>query len=394
MKTVALAVEHFSRFAGGAESYAVALSAYLLEQGWEVHLFGERWDGEPSGAIFHPIRVPRYLPAWLKLLVFDRRHRRLLRRHPMDAVLGFGNTTTMSVYQSHGGVHRYSTERKLHSEPRPWRRLVKRAMIMMSIKQWVRHWIESAPFRQQPRPVLIAISEMIRQDMHRAFGVDTEDIHLVYNGVDTDRFHPDLRRRHRGALRRQQGVQDSDIIFLFVSYDLKKKGMLPLIEAAGRLRSDGHTRFQLWVIGGMPDAAMNRKVSRMGLDRTVRFMGKSKTVDVYYANADVFVLPTYYDACSLVAIEAMAAGLPVITTETNGAAGLITDGVSGHILSHPPTSAEIADRMRAMMDVQVCRQMSAAAAERGQTCSAARNHQTVARILDVSLSRRMPDPHD
>jgi hypothetical protein len=64
MKKIAFALEKFSRYAGGAESYAISLATTLIENGWEVHLFGEAWDGEPKEAHFHEIYIPRFLPSW------------------------------------------------------------------------------------------------------------------------------------------------------------------------------------------------------------------------------------------------------------------------------------------------------------------------------------------
>ena len=153
MKKIALAIENFSRYAGGAESYAVSLASALVDNAWEVHLYGQTWDGEPDSAIFHQIKIPAYLPSWAKMIWFAMKHRRLIQAEGFDVVLGFGNTIYMNVYQSHGGVHKLSTSRKTYSENNTVRRLLKRLLITLSAKQWVRHWIESSPFRLYPRPV-------------------------------------------------------------------------------------------------------------------------------------------------------------------------------------------------------------------------------------------------
>ncbi|MDO9528148.1 MAG: glycosyltransferase family 4 protein, partial [Syntrophales bacterium] len=192
MKKIALAMEKFSRYAGGAESYAVSLATSLIENGWEVHLFGETWDGEPSGAIFHKITIPKHLPSWAKMLMFAFRHRKMVTLYQFDVVLGFGNTIYMNVYQTHGGVHRLSTKRKVYSEKSKIKRAIKRLIIILSLKQWVRAWIESAPFRLDPRPRIVAISQMIKTDMESFFRVKGTEIEVVYNGVDTSRYNRNL----------------------------------------------------------------------------------------------------------------------------------------------------------------------------------------------------------
>ncbi|MBW2561630.1 MAG: glycosyltransferase family 4 protein [Deltaproteobacteria bacterium] len=391
MKKIAFAIEKFSRYAGGAESYAVSLATTLIAQGWEVHLFGEAWDGEPEAAIFHRIPIPRYLPAWLKIALFALRHRRAVRNQDFDVIMGFGNTVYMNVYQSHGGVHQISTERKVYSERSAMKRALKRLTIVLSPKQWMRAWIESAPFRLDPRPEIVAIAHMIQRDMESVFHVSSSDIHVVYNGVDTSRYNRNLRDTVRGPLRKRLGIQDDEVVFLFVSYDLKKKGIEPLIEAAFQLKDSAHDRFRIIIVGGLPSRSLARRIKRLHLEDTILFTGPVRSTDQYYANSDVFVLPTYYDACSLVVIEAMACSLPPITTTANGAAGIIADGRDGFVIPHPPESPDLAEKMRVFFDGEKRQQMSHEASRVGHQYSLQKNHQEMIRIFDDIAASKNPD---
>lgn len=380
-KTIAFAIENFSRYGGGAESYAVELAETLLKNGWEVHFYGMRWDGEPGEATFHPVTVPGYLPAWAKLLVFALKHRRLVKRIDFDVVLGFGNTICMNVYQSHGGVHWLTTFRKVYSERQPLLRFLKKLLIPLSIKNYVRHWIESAPFRQAGLPRIIAISEMIRQDYLDYYQVSPQVIDLVYNGTDTNRFDVKRLRKHRAEARDELGIDPGEVVFILVSYDLKKKGIEPLVEAAGLLAKSGKS-FRVLVVGGLPYPALKRMLNSHGVSGRVVFTGRVKEIEKIYAAADVLVLPTYYDACSLVVLEAMLCGLPAITTEYNGIAGILTDGVNGSVISHPPDFKELAGRMAEFMDRDYLAKVSAAALELGGRYSKERNHAEMLRIFD------------
>jgi UDP-glucose:(heptosyl)LPS alpha-1,3-glucosyltransferase len=84
------------------------------------------------------------------------------------------------------------------------------------------------------------------------------------------------------------------------------------------------------------------------LENAVVFAGRVPDLVPYYAAADVFVLPTWHDACSLTVLEACACGLPVITTRTNGAAERLTDGHEGRIL---PTSGDVPALARALVEL-------------------------------------------
>jgi UDP-glucose:(heptosyl)LPS alpha-1,3-glucosyltransferase len=387
MKKIAFALEKFSRYAGGAESYAVSLATTLIENGWEVHFFGESWDGEPKEAHFHEIHIPRFLPSWIKMLLFAWKHKKMTEKQHYDVVMGFGNTIYMNVYQSHGGVHQLSTARKVYAENNVLRRIAKRIIILLSIKQWARAWIEAAPFRLNPRPRIVAIAHMIKKDMGSFFHTNPDEIKIIYNGVDTKRYNISLRQRMRGHLRDQWGISKNDIVFLFVSYDLKKKGIEPLVEASAKLKGIGNKNFKVIVAGGSPYRSLVKLIDRLGLQDTFIFAGRVKSIDEFYANSDVFVLPTYYDACSLVVIEAMASGIPSITTISNGASGIIADGKNGYILSHPPDPSDLADKMNLLMDNEKRQRMSEEASRTGQEYSAERNHREMMRVLDEVATR-------
>jgi UDP-glucose:(heptosyl)LPS alpha-1,3-glucosyltransferase len=129
-------------------------------------------------------------------------------------------------------------------------------------------------------------------------------------------------------LRKRLGF-GNEILFLFMSYDFRKKGLRYLVEAAGRLRDRvGTGRFGVVAVGAQPSPLLQRMVSKLQLSDIVVFPGATREPEAFYRACDVFVLPTFYDACSLVIFEAMAAGLPAITTEQD--CGIIhgVDGVS------------------------------------------------------------------
>lgn len=347
---IAMAIENFSVHGGGAESYAVQLSRTLVSQGWAVHLYGHSWDGDPAEAVFHRIpRLPAWLPSSVRLLHFALAHRKMLDGHDYDVVLGFGNTLTMNVYQSHGGVHYRSSTRKLLAVRNPVVRGLRAVLMFASPKYHVRARIESAPFRMNPRPVIIAISDMVRDDMAEHFHVPKQEIHLVYNGIDTSKFG-EVRHGVRSDLRRKLGFR-GEVLFLFMAYDFRKKGVQHLVEASAKLRDRvGSERFGVIVVGRPPYPSLQRRVSRLKLGGTVVFPGPTKEPEAFYSACDVFVLPTFYDACSLVVFEAMAAGLPVITTRYNGAAGIISERRDGIILKQPGDVDELVEAMARLLD--------------------------------------------
>jgi UDP-glucose:(heptosyl)LPS alpha-1,3-glucosyltransferase len=378
---LALAIENFSRYAGGAEAYAVALADTLVQEGFDVHLYGHSWDREPSGAAFHRIRrLPKWIPPSVRLLDFALQHKRMTATQGFDVILGFGNTLAMNVYQSHGGVHHVSSIRKLQAVSNPLLRFLKKLALLSSPKYHTRAWIESTPFRMKQQPVIIAISEMVRQDMSDFFGIDSDEIRLVYNGIDYAKF----TNRGSGSsdsLREQWGF-DKEILFLFMAYDFRKKGVRYLVEAAGKLRQNiGAGVFGVVIVGGPPSLQIRRMVKQLKLSETVVFHGPTTEPEAFYHACDVFILPTFYDACSLVVFEAMAAGLPAITTVFNGAAGIITEGRDGLILKDPRNTDEMSTAMQRFLDRNILQDASAAARLTASNYTIERNHHQMIEIF-------------
>jgi UDP-glucose:(heptosyl)LPS alpha-1,3-glucosyltransferase len=107
----------------------------------------------------------------------------------------------------------------------------------------------------------------------------------------------------------------------------------------------------------------------------------------YYGAADVFILPTYYDACSLVVIEAMACGLPTITTEYNGAAELIRNDVNGFVISHPPQGQDLIFAMNSLLVFKTRYQMSKEAATTAMQYSLEKNFDAMLFVFNQVLKK-------
>jgi UDP-glucose:(heptosyl)LPS alpha-1,3-glucosyltransferase len=379
---VAFAIENFSLYGGGAESYAVQLAQTLVSQGHEVHFFGHQWDGEPKEAVFHKIpRLPRIVPPFIRITHFALAHRAAVAQYGFDVVVGFGNTLTMNVYQSHGGVHQRSASRKIAAVRSPAVRFLKRLAVRLTPKHYARAWIESAAFRMNPRPIIVAISDMVRDDMAEHFGIPANEIRLVYNGIDVSKFSAS-QGDSRSKMREELGFDPDAVLFLFMAYDLRKKGIQYLVEAAAKLRDRmGANRFGVIVVGGLPSPALNRMVDRLSLRDTMTFVGPTKEPEQYYAACDVFVLPTFYDACSLAVFEAMAAGLPAITTASNGAAGIIDQSKNGVVIESARDIDQLVDAMRRFLDPEVLKSASEAARKTASQYTMESNHREMLKVF-------------
>jgi len=200
------------------------------------------------------------------------------------------------------------------------------------------------------RPTLrrvVATSSRTADEVARWYGLDRAAIGIQPNGFDHDEFHPGLRATAGPAQRTAMGATDDDIVLLFVANELHRKGFGVLLEAMAEV---GDPRLRLDVVGRVTMGGYTRRLADLGLDGRVRLHGLAADVAPFYAAADLFVLPTQYEPFGNVIVEALACGLPVITTEVAGAAPAVVPGVSG-LLQHDALDArELAELLRRALE--------------------------------------------
>jgi UDP-glucose:(heptosyl)LPS alpha-1,3-glucosyltransferase len=167
-------------------------------------------------------------------------------------------------------------------------------------------------------------------------------------------------------------------VALVIAQDFERKGVPQAIEATklvNQARGPNQPRVRLMIVG---------KEHAPGVEGDVSFVGETSNIREIYASADFFLLPTRHDPCSLVVLEALAMGLPVITTRQNGAAEIMTEGREGFVLERG-TVPLLAEKMKQLLDPQLRKQMREAALSLRPRLS---QEQHVNRLLEIYESTR------
>jgi UDP-glucose:(heptosyl)LPS alpha-1,3-glucosyltransferase len=236
--------------------------------------------------------------------------------------------------------------------------------------------------------LVIAVSHMVSRDLQSRFGIAAERLRIVPNGVDTDRYAPARCAALRATARARIGADTTASVFLFAARNPGLKGLLPLLRATAILRASG-APIRVVAIGSEPDALFRREAVRLRVDDIVTFAGVVDDPVLYYAAADAFVLPTYYDACSLTALEACACGRPVITSRHNGAAELMSHDRDGFVLDEPDNVRSLAALMARATDAGVRQRVSLAARQLALRNTLERNVDAVENAYFEALARRV-----
>lgn len=331
---IGLAIYNFDPKKGGAERYTCDLATRLAAKGHHVVVFCAHGKESPHVTLV-PLKTIKY-PHWLRNLTFAISHRRALREHRPDVMLGYGNVLSLDVYQSHGGVQRVWMEREIASYGPRGKKGLKPLLLKLSINQAVQRWIEGYAVRQNRFKRIIAISDMVRDHMSEHFGVSKERFDIVYNGVDTARFRP--------ALEPPPGPT----VILFCAGNFRLKGLTPLIRAFARVAGEVKD-VRLMIMGRGNRDPYIKMIDEAGVRDRIEFIGETSQPEDIYRKAHVLVHPTYYDACSLTTMEAMASGLPVITTRWNGACAFVSPD-EGIVIDEPDNVDILASAIMALTD--------------------------------------------
>lgn len=184
---------------------------------------------------------------------------------------------------------------------------------------------------------------------------------IVPNGVDTVQFCPAARASRRCQARSNRNFGDKDFVLLLIGNDWRVKG-LPVILAA--MAAAGDLPLRLVVVGEDDAAPFQELARRLGVTDRCRWEGPRAEVIDLYAAADAYVSPTKEDSFGLPVLEAMACGLPVITSACAGVSGLIRDGVDGFVLADPADVEALSGLVRQLRnDGSLRRDIGAAATE-------------------------------
>ncbi len=336
---VALVIGRYDAAGGGAERWTDRHARYLISLGIDVGLIARSFHGVPDGATCH--EVPSS-PGWGKRLRWGADVEKLLTKEKFDIVHDMGDGWACDLFMPHHGSRQAGQRQNLLLLPSSLR------PIQSILQQTVPRYREFAELERRQYSLdrakrFVAISKRVADDMQQLHGVPSEKIDLVYNGIDTERFFPGTNP----ALREEWGWSDRTI-FLLVAHNFRLKGVREAIDSLAELRGQGE-KVALLIAGGGRASSYARHAVKRGVADSVRFLGNIRNILPIYHAADVYVQPTYYDPCSLVVLEALACGLPSITTAINGASELMTSAI-GEVISHPKDHPSLVRAMARFLD--------------------------------------------
>ena len=374
---IALNIYKYLPTKGGGEGYLANFANQLAERGHEVHIYASKWESDNNKIRYHTIPSIRF-PKFLKDVSFVINSYKLMAKNDYDIVHVVGRALGMNVFNPHCGVEKAWLKQDLLSVQCPYFRLLKRIIKFFSFRQNYILWLDRKQYTGKGVFRIIAISDMIKNDIVKYHNIDPQKIDVVYNGVDLKRFNPDNKNKYRKVIRDELSLGE-EFVLLYISNNFRLKGLLTLVKSLGELKKVGMD-FKVLIIGRGNEAPYRKLAKKLGCIDNLLFLGHVGEIEKYYAASDLYVHPTFYDSCSLVTTESLASGLPVITTVFDGASGIMEDGRDGFVMRDPKNYMALAEKISLFFNDEFRHKASIAAREKAEKYPAEKNCEEIIEI--------------
>lgn len=347
---VAMVSKFYNKYQGIPR--VVAEISESLCENHEVHVYAREWDTsdwapeEGKNIVFHKIPSLNKDGLWNELLFFfyagfslRKREYDIVNIH--DVCFYFSGIFTCHSF-AQGGLKTIAGILNLprHKEIYAFRNEI------------LRYPLTNFNIKRRKTQKIIAVSGFVKNLLVKHANRKPDNIAVIHNGVDLESFHPKDKENIRTQVFEELGLDDDDFLISFVGHYLYRKG-LGLLFAA--LNIVDKPKIKVVVVGEKIEdvASINAMIGSLIPKEQVFSIGAKKNVeDVknYMAASDLFVLPAGYEPFGNVVLEAMACRVPVIVSNTSGAAEVVEHGVNGFVLERLLDHEEFAMHINTMVN--------------------------------------------
>ena len=329
---------------GGAEQFVSGYANQLANMGHAIHIFANQWtpSNHPNIKI-HSVRAIKRNP-FLRVLSFAWFVLQSIRSESFDIIQSHERIWRQDIYRAGDGCHCEWLERRACYLP-----FMKKLFFRFNLFHQLVLILEKRIFEKGECKKIIAISEMVKRDILKHYQLPEERVEVVYNGVQLDRFNPSNRKTFREEVRQQLIISDKEVMILFVGSGFERKGLEYLV------KSVRYMKYKNWRLVLLGKGKWKRYLQFASKDdqKKITHLEPIDKIEKLYAAADFFVLPSIYEPFGNANLEALASGLPIITSRNCGAAEIITPKKEGIILEDPSDSKAIADAIDYLMDSKI-----------------------------------------
>lgn len=308
---------------GGLQRDFIRIAQECQKRGHAIRVYTMGWEGErPAGFDIRLIKV-RALTSHRRNEKFVSRVQADLEREPVDRVVGFNKMPGLDVYYAADGCY----EDKAQNQ-RSW---------FYQLGPRYRHFsaYERAVFQPEGRTEILMISELQLPLFMKHYRTPAERFHMLPPGIAADRRAPPDAAEIRAGLRAEFKLTDNDLLLVQIGSGFKTKGLDRTLKAVAALPPDLRQRTRLIVIGADDAGPFLQQSQSLGIAEQVQILKGRNDVPRFLLGADLLIHPAYNENTGTVLLEALVAGLPVLTTAACGYAHYIKEADCGLVVPDP-----------------------------------------------------------
>ncbi|MCH9613906.1 MAG: Lipopolysaccharide core biosynthesis protein RfaG [Chlamydiia bacterium] len=331
MTKVCILKRKFSSY-GGLEKWTWRLAKEFSQRGSHVTIATSDPVNHPDPGIHFKHLTPKATASFRQIAEFDQLAKQFIEASNFDIVLGMDRNRVQTHIRAGNGVHAaYLKHRSLYDSS------LKRLTHPFNPLNRVILNIEKQAFESKALHKIFTNSYMVEAEIHHHYNVPDDKIQVIHNGVEWREMEKPFstwledKSKTAGLIK----IDPSLYQFLFIGNGYQRKGLIPLLQALARLPTRD---FHLSVIGKEKNTPYFEKLAeKLGILKNVTFFGTQKDITKFYQVSDCLVIPSYYDPFANVTVEALAMGLFVVSSKTNGGYEVLNSSTGAVI----PTLADI-----------------------------------------------------
>ncbi len=319
---------------GGLQRDFMRIASTVAARGHHVRVYTQSWEGEcpKTFELIHvPVKSHTNHGRNAEYYAWVQNH---LKAHPADRVVGFNKMPGLDVYFAADVCY----AEKVAQEKGFLYRLTSR----------YRHYaaFERATFEHGKSTKLMMLTDKQITDFQKHYQTEPERFKILPPGIYPDRKYSEQIPNSREIYRQKNGIKEQQNLLLQVGSDFVRKGVDRSIEALAALPESLRHNTLLFVVGQDKPRKFEVLAEKLGVRSNVHFFSGRNDVSKLMAAADLLLHPAYQEAAGIVLLEAITAGLPVLTTAVCGYAHYIADANCGTVIAEPFSQEQLNEVLR------------------------------------------------
>ncbi|MFC1603042.1 glycosyltransferase family 4 protein [Pseudomonadota bacterium] len=322
---------------GGLQRDMCRIAQECQSWGHEIHVYCLTWEGEiPDGFSVHQAEVKR-LSNYAKYQAFYQALQSRFVDEGIDYVIGFNRMPGLDLYYAADSCFK---EKMSHRSK------------LIQFSPRYRHFLdfEAAVFGPDSKTHALLISPTQREDFLRHYNTPPERLHLLPPGIARDRMVPPDAVEIRREFREEFGLAEDDRLLLAIGSGFKTKGLDRTLEGIKALPEQQKSRTRLIAMGSDNPKPFIKMAKQLGLEQQFEIMSGRDDVPRFLQGGDLLIHPAYTENTGTVLLEALVAGLPVLTTATCGYAFHVEQSGGGRVVPSPFDQGQLNRDLAEMLD--------------------------------------------